>query len=366
MADGAEVLACETAPRPGARWEQVSLLAPEQPQNYLEWRRRRNVSGRTPRRRPKAEELYPPDLIACLHAETATLEKQGWSQPPGSRRVLYWRPTDAIEAGAPRLAGPARKAAPVEIMLLGLATASGNRSALPSVTRTLPQAELLHRALVHHVSRGARPCVSLIGKSEDGEPLDGHRHVHLLPMDLDGDGRLESVLLWAPMRLDADAQVAVRAVRRTYTKGGAGPLRVALVGLGGMSDLDGVLGAAGSALRETTGPTGGAMEWTSQTPFVPPRHLKTRGNNTISGQVQAELVSRGLPPASVVEIIDPHAAGVRLLRHFVLHRRHGPAPPRGVGLALRLRFAEPIVGPLCLGYASHFGLGRFVARSWDR
>jgi CRISPR-associated protein Csb2 len=30
------------------------------------------------------------------------------------------------------------------------------------------------------------------------------------------------------------------------------------------------------------------------------------------------------------------------------------------GYALRLRFAEPIRGPLSLGYAAHFGLGLFV------
>jgi CRISPR-associated protein Csb2 len=51
------------------------------------------------------------------------------------------------------------------------------------------------------------------------------------------------------------------------------------------------------------------------------------------------------------------------LRHYVRRRQRGGGPPAvDVGYALRLRFAEPVQGPLTLGYASHFGLGLFVAR----
>jgi CRISPR-associated protein Csb2 len=31
------------------------------------------------------------------------------------------------------------------------------------------------------------------------------------------------------------------------------------------------------------------------------------------------------------------------------------------GYDLRLTFAEPVSGPLCLGHSSHFGLGLFAA-----
>jgi CRISPR-associated protein Csb2 len=52
----------------------------------------------------------------------------------------------------------------------------------------------------------------------------------------------------------------------------------------------------------------------------------------------------------------------RHLRHAVRVRR-SPAnpPPHNAGFAIRLVFAEPVTGPICLGYASHFGLGLFVA-----
>ncbi|WP_437327115.1 hypothetical protein [Sorangium sp. So ce381] len=32
-------------------------------------------------------------------------------------------------------------------------------------------------------------------------------------------------------------------------------------------------------------------------------------------------------------------------------------PPAATSLGLRLTFAEPVRGPIALGYASHFGLG---------
>ncbi len=39
--------------------------------------------------------------------------------------------------------------------------------------------------------------------------------------------------------------------------------------------------------------------------------------------------------------------------------RKGEAPRQAFGLTLR--FAEPVLAPFSLGYASHFGLGTFVA-----
>jgi CRISPR-associated protein Csb2 len=92
---------------------------------------------------------------------------------------------------------------------------------------------------------------------------------------------------------------------------------------------------------------------------VPPRFLKERGTNTLTGQINAELVSRRLPPVKNIEV---SVAGGQSLRHFIRRRQHGgTAPPADIGLALRLEFAEPVCGPISLGYASHFGLGRFIS-----
>lgn len=378
---GLDVLPCDGVTRPGREWIQVALLAPEQPAKYAQWLvQQRDLDQEkssaevaadarsTGKVRKKAKKVGtrrvqaagpPPDIVACLEVETGWLQKHGWNQPPGTRRVLYWRPAAALEVGSPvRRSTPA--AAAVDAMLLTLAAPSGNSHALPSVRRTLPQAELLHRALVSHAATHLSPPVVLVGKSLDGTPLLGHRHAHLLPLDLDEDGLLEHVLIWASMGLDAAAQEAVRSVRRTFTKGGVGELRVALAGAGGLRDLACLPGRVGDGLRRAIAMAPGARRWVSRTPFVPPRYVKARGRNTIEGQVQAELASREFPPASKVRILPASDEEVRGMRHYVKGRQRGEPPPVEMGLALELTFDVPITGPLCLGYASHFGMGQFL------
>ena len=110
------------------------------------------------------------------------------------------------------------------------------------------------------------------------------------------------------------------------------------------------------SIDELLGPTSGATVWVTATPFVPPRHIKRAGRSSLIGQVQAELLSRGFPPAEV-EVLAWDASTLPL-RNFVRRRQKGPHPPMDLGVPLRLRFQTPVHGPICLGYGSHFGLGR--------
>jgi len=359
--------------RPARGFEQLTLTAPEDPSLYAGWRKQEvegameaaaaptEAMGKAPskaalkKKQQQIEESYPLDVLACLQCDTSWWKQRKWSQAPGSRRVLYWREAGALEVGpasAPKRPGPA----PIECMLFALTTPSGARSALPTTARTLPQAELLHKALVSKLGFGeGTQCPELTGRSEDGAPLKGHRHAHVLPIDLDDDGHLDHIVLYVPQKLGALAQHAARSVKRTYTKGGVGELQVALAGQGALSDLRSLPGVLGDSIGRLLGPS---REWRSATPFVVPRHLKKRGANTLEGQVNAELAARGLP-AAAVEVL-PWNGDTAPLRHFV--RRRGdraPQPVLDAAFVLRLSFEEPVAGPICLGYASHFGLGRF-------
>ncbi|MFZ7127383.1 MAG: type I-G CRISPR-associated protein Csb2 [Desulfobacterales bacterium] len=377
LPEGFDCHPSDAPPSPG--WEQVALMAIQDENSYAQWRQSAIAQALSSlpkvdltKRKPTKEDKkvlaqhdqiasqYPPDLIACLQVETSWLRKHGWSQPPGSRRVFYQRPADALEAGAPRPRPAGIAAQPVEAMLMSMTTAGGNNHALPSIVRTLPQAELLHRALVSFATRNNTGfSAALIGRDEDAKPLRGpHEHAHILPLDLDDDGHLDHILIWAPMGLDVASQQAVRDIRRTYTKGGIGPLRLALASSGTLDDLCTVAGVYGDNLRHIVGPSKSSFQWRSITPFVPPRYTKKQGRNTLKGQVRAELESRGLQAPLRIEIIDPKEnAEILRLRHFVRVRRRGPAPPVDCGFALKLVFARPVRGPLCLGYGSHYGLG---------
>jgi CRISPR-associated protein Csb2 len=356
----------------GRDWEQVSLMAAIPSEEYLRWQKPQAEAALAPfplpagKKKPPAKLLkdrekavapYPPDLWSCLMKDTVWWKQHGWSQPPGSQRVLYWRRSESLQVGAPPRPH-ARPVSAITTMLLSLTTASGNRSALPPCARTLPQAELFHRAVVGRVGNGQPVhCPELTGKDDDGRPLQrGHTHAHILPVDLDGDGHLDHLIIHANMGLQETAQRAVRTLRRTWTKGG-GEIQLAVAGCGDLAILRQLPPPLQAQVEQLLGPGEGSLIWESLTPFVPPRFLKSRGRNTLVGQINAELASRGLPAVSDAQVDTPLT---HKLRHYVRRRSRGGAPPfADIGFGLRLTFAEPVPGPLALGYASHYGLGLF-------
>ena len=316
LPDGADCVPCADLPQPGPGWEQVALLTMVSAADFAAWRARaidqvllpmplpdKKPSAKLLAARAKAQAPFPPDLIACLQADTIWLRGHGWSQPPGSQRVLYWRRADALAPGVFN-APPETPATAQPFVLLALAAQHHNNHVLPLNSRTLAQAELLHRAVVRvHQKLGHDHSPVLTGCDTQGRPLAGaHRHAHTLPLDLDGDGHLDHVLIWAPDTLDAAAQQTLAAVRATYAKGVTGSLRLALAAVGGVDEMTHLHAPYGEAIERTLGK--GAC-WVSDTPFVPPRHLKARGHNSLHGQICAELRSRGLPEPDATEHLAP-------------------------------------------------------------
>ncbi|MEX1040801.1 MAG: type I-U CRISPR-associated protein Csb2 [Pirellulaceae bacterium] len=359
---------------PAPEYEQISLMAAIPPEAYKVWQCQQVETALTSwplpegKKKPTAKLLkerekgvapYPADLLSCFTKDTSWWKGHGWSQPPGSQRVLYWRPSDTLQVSiAPQQRSP--RSRPVTTMLLSLTTPSGNRASLPPCTRTLPQAELFHRSVISQLGKGRKVnCPELTGRDESGAPLrDDHWHTHTLPVDLDGDGHLDHIIVYAKMKLGDAAQRAVRQVRETWRKKGP-DIQVALVGYGDLDMLRRLPERLSVNIDSLLGPSGGTCVWESETPFVPPRFLKARGKNSLEGQVNMELRSRGLPEAKEVHV-DPKQT--RELRHYIRRRSRGGAPPpMDVGFGLRLTLCEPIAGPLLLGYASHYGMGSFRA-----
>jgi CRISPR-associated protein Csb2 len=366
---------CFPASEDGPRdlgFEAVRVLCSQSAEAYSAWYSKRTshidsewpappgkkLPAKQSKERAKALLPYPADLLAAMCAETGWLQKHGWSAAPGSREVTYWRRTDAFVARPP-MPRPQPDESLATIALVALATPSRNLSALPSVVRTFPQGRLFHRALAAVLNRvnakSASTC--LLGRVDDEPARHGHKHAHLLHLDLDDDQRLDHALVWAPMGLDSEARDVLRAVRRTWMKGGVGELQVALAAIGSPALIRPLHERLGTTLLRTLGPPGGAVVWRSATPFVPPRFTKKQGKDSLVGQVQEGLARRGLPAASV-EVLDRRADLTLSFRHFILHDQR-MSPPMATTYALRLTFASPVEGPVCLGYGSHYGLGRF-------
>lgn len=256
-----------------------------------------------------------------------------------------------------------------DVALLAVRPTLHEPCALPDTSFTVPLAETVHRALVKRAARGRRvDCPELTGHDRFGQPLtSGHLHAHICPLDLDRDTRLDHVLVWAHMGLGSTARRGLFSLRRIWHAASGRQFSVAPVAvrLAPAECTTAVLRTFSAAtedahrLLRSLVPSGrGTAVWSSLTPFVAPRYEKPRGPNSLVGQVQAELASRRLPPARSVAILPARS---KRLQPLVRARSCGRRPPVQRGYALRIELERPVVGPLALGYAAHFGLGLFAA-----
>src|ERR1017187_1099736 len=115
------------------------------------------------------------------------------------------------------------------------------------------------------------------------------------------------------------AECGLRRLRTTWAKG-MDDIAVTLIGIGKREAFREV---GDHAIPEL----GSGKAWVSRTPFIPPRFLKSRGRDSLEGQLRAELQRRGLPdiveaPAVVVPT-DESVAGrqAQWFRHFARTRQ---------------------------------------------
>ncbi len=329
--------------------DQLPLIAPVASDAYSAW----VLSLPKPRTKKDKNAAPAASLFEALQVETSWLQKNGWSAPPGSHLVVYDRPAaSAISiAPTPKLNRPSRVRVP--FVLLALSSTARSRTPMPLRIRTLPQAELLHRAIASKVGKlepHSEAVSELLGLDGEQKPTKGHRHAHILPLTLLAeDKHLDHLLIWAPGGLSDASQQVLRSLRKTYMKGGVGEVELRFAGSGSLTEFQKI-----PALNLVLGE---AKVWQTYTPFVPVRHPKKKGRNTIEGQIREELANRDFPLPISIEILREKSIA---MRHFVKTRREGMQPPVNVGYAVRITFCASIVGPVAIGYSSHFGMGLFV------
>lgn len=229
-----------------------------------------------------------------------------------------------------------------------------NSSLLPLAQDAMPFAEQVRRALIRNRVDTSH-SEAIVGKTVDGVPLEGHLHAHYLAADEDGDGRLDHVTLYAPCGFDRHDLEAIGALRTIFRQGNRPDVRLVLTGLGEAEQFgDGPIFAR-------------SRRWRSVTPFSLPRFASRgagkppRPRDLPEAQLVRELRVRGLPEPVSIKRTEGYAAGGRpLVRWLEFHTRRFNGT-EGFGLAgFELEFAEPISGPLALGFGCHFGLGLFL------
>ena len=269
---------------------------------------------------------------------------------------------DCDLADAPRFSSNLIRAEVVRLALSG--------QLLPPVGDTLRWGDVARRAAMSRYGRlnGRRTSPALSGKGHDGQPLQGHRHTFYLPTDEDGDGRLDHLTLVTPGGLNAAELTAVASIDALSLGGMRRPVRISVEGIGTVGDFKDVLPIFGVS-----------SEWRSLTPYVLPRHVKFRGPRDGRGrrrmvdgpedQVAREVAARWPDGAGLVRVqrvdlgepilpmIDGGSSGL-LPFEFFRHRNSGSNG--GGAFNISLEWAEPIAGPVALGFSCHYGLGLFV------
>ena len=289
------------------------------------------------------------DPLETLMIETSAMRRQKHLDPPGSQWVTYARRTDALTL---RHMAPRRR--PHISQMITVARYALDATVLPLVQDTLPFAEQIRRALIR--SRvGTVHSNSLIGKTVDGTPLEGHMHAHYFATDEDGDGRLDHVTIYAPCGFDPDDVKALGQLTRIFQNGNRPEVRAVLTGLGDCEQFAQVPMFASS------------HTWISVTPFSLPRFASRgagkppRPRDLPEAQVRRELRVRGLPePTSVRRIVGHESYGRPMVRWLEFHTRRFKGE-QGYGLAgFTMEFPVAVAGPIALGFACHFGLGLFM------
>jgi CRISPR-associated protein Csb2 len=282
------------------------------------------------------------DWLSALSWSTSDLLRSRRSDPPAFRYVTYQRPARCFDPPpAPR---SVRREQPVTAVLFAL-----ERTARPRVTETLEVAERIRRKLmgIHKrlVGDPAKVSPKLSGKDAQGRRLLGHRHAFILPLDRDGDGRLDHLLVTCKEPFDRDERRALDRLESIWQPTGRPDLRCIPIFLGALAQI----WPRVTIVR-------------SVTPFVPPRHYrKGRGDfaRWLADEVRREAVHHELPPLARVTPLERLAVGGRELRwiEFRRNRKDDAARP---GYGFELEFTEAPVGPVTLGYGCHFGLGLFL------
>ena len=293
--------------------------------------------------RKKGTKASPLPWLEALAFSTADLIKSLRSDPPAFHHVLYQRPANCLEPQPVRTTR--RRARTVDGVLYALES-----KVLPPVTSTLEVAERVRRKLmgIHARLAGSPALVSsrFSGKDANGRPLEGHRHVYILPQDRDGDGRLDHLLVVCKEPLDAREQLALDRLESLWQAKGRPDIRCVPLQWG---TIDRLFPRAVTRVRSTT-------------PFVPPRHYRRgRGNlgDWLAEEVKREAKHHGLPaPVQVTPLARLLNRGGRSVRWIEFRRNRKEAVPR-MGYGLAVEFAEPVRGAIALGYGCHFGLGQF-------
>ena len=341
-----------TLDEPTSSGESVRLLAAQSSDALADWRGRAATASTSGKK--KSSIRLPESVWEALNVDTGVMQREGWSQAPGSCWVDYRvgerpRVRPQRQGATPR--GPLGA-----VFLLESAV-------LPTIDQTLIVAERFRSSVMGR--RDAGPAHwQFSGKDEHDQPLEGHGHAYFLPIagpDPEREGRtlIDRVLVWARDGLEPEAwrhlQRRITGSKPWQLRGESDhPLHLILAGYGNLDELQALLEP------DVFGP---ARVWVSATPFMPLRFVKHRRGEILDApEDQLRRLCQDVLGHEVVSVdpYEPKSQSAFGWNRFVRYRKKDRERMAGrQGLGFRITFAQDVEGPVVLGYGAHFGLGQF-------
>ncbi len=383
-----------------AKEELVRLLAPSEESTFLKWREEtldvmesRKLSEKqekarqkgkpiekeklTPKDRQLLQNSLPTSIFDALHAETNVIRAAGWNYPPGSQWVDYVRRQNAFAPIPDRQRKEKKKLLP---RIARFAIASNVR---PLFTDAVLIGERVRRAVMAK-SKNVREALQtedletvhaaavFSGKDEGDRRIDGHQHAHFFPEAPRDDLRIRYLTVYAEQGFNTDDELALSNLQKVWGDGDH-DLQLVLLGIGQAADFGGMNEKLGQAPILSL-----SQNWVSYTPFIPTDHLKIRNSEKCDPQKSVAAKERELKRLIRKELsrrawLQRYAQSVEVevmldsesssrWRKFRRSRDKGNGQRSLMtGYGFRIRFPEPVQGPIALGYGCHFGLGQFTA-----
>lgn len=323
------------------------------------------VPKRKSTKKGKAPAPPPVGVLDVLEVDTADVQKGHWDRPPGTRWVEYELPEEVWMEPAP----PRRTRKLQTNGEWSVARYAVTGKVVPRLTEALRLGERVHQRLVT-LTKDLPQQQLFTGQDSEGNPLMGNQHVYVYCESAGkAQGRITHVNVCSRTGFDDESEEALRRLTRVWGVG-ENPLQLILLGVGVASDFGGSRVKAGQSLTLAT-----ATSWASSTPFVATRHPKARRDGTPKLDEQGVQIGSpehdlrrllrefGLPEPLTVAPLEYTRVGGRPTRWLTFRttRRSGAGGKRGPswGCGFAVTFAEPVSGPITVGYGAHFGLGLF-------
>lgn len=294
-----------------------------------------------------------------ISVTTRKLQDGKYTDPPGARWVQYLRPRNCFEEQPYYTVD----SSPKSITLARYAVVGTIRPRIKDTLRVGDCARSACMSIYGKKNRGGTSEV-FCGKSAGGKPLTNHEHALYLPTYETQNSEIDHLTIISSRGFDTK-ELGVLFSLTELRRDGQDIANLVFQGYGTPDDFNSV-------------PIlGKARRWISATPLILSRHVKRRGSganarivDSPEDQIRSEVRMRYDESYELTRIIpdgsptNMHNTNIKPI-DFFRWRRNGSVGD-GRPYNVQLEFKEPVMGPITLGYASHYGLGMFVPAGDDR